>query len=1125
MNHLERWTGWWKSFWVLTLLLSLTACGGGDNADSGQLASSLTLTTSTDELFSDRNNYAVLEAKVLKEDGTPLPNANVTFETNIGSFAENQSLKAQTVKTDVNGLAKVHFYANKAAGTAVISAFIGGYNQTVTVKLLPGDADVSRSSITANPSALPADGSSTSGVTVVLLDKNGNVVADDTLVTLQASAGAITSENPVKTKSGRATFTYQSPSTAGTVTLSLIEYPELTQEIDITAIPANNTVGSLTLTTSVDELFSDRDNHAVLKALVKSQDGNVLPNSEVVFEVNIGSFDESQSVKKKTVSTNESGIAEVKFYANKAAGTAVISAFIGGYNQTVTVKLLPGNPDVNRSSISANPSALPADGSSTSEITVVLLDKNGNVVADDTPVTLQASAGAITSENPVKTKSGRATFTYQSPSTAGTVTLSLIEYPELTQEIDITAIPANNTVGSLTLTTSVDELFSDRDNHAVLKALVKSQDGNVLPNSEVVFEVNIGSFDESQSVKKKTVSTNESGIAEVKFYANKAAGTAVISAFIGGYNQTVTVKLLPGNPDVNRSSISANPSALPADGSSTSEITVVLLDKNGNVVADDTPVTLQASAGAITSENPVKTKSGRATFTYQAPSAAGTVTLSVVEYPGLSQNVEIGSVSSTEAASMAIEVANTHLFVNGVGKQDSTSIAITVKTAAGNPILDADEDVNNLIIRFKSRPNGGEKIEGENASGTIVNSDATGAIQIRTQAGVATVNLKSGTLPGVVELEVEALQSDGTAYNPAVKTVISQVSISSGPPKTINISWPPQNAVTDLNNGLYRRNGVLSVTDQYGNAVPDGTVINLGAIDSVIVSNSSATGSGVNVTSPNDSAVVTANSPTLTDSGNAGLDFSSVSITRNDTSRFVLSNDRVLILNADSEDKSRFVVGVNTDNTLTVQKAYQNDKSNLTYFVGTSALGSQILGHNELEDIKVAGQAVTKEGAARIYLQYPADNEHILTGCYQSDPTKDTRPTAEPAGSAQVWVVAESSETGATTIDNRGCFSALTPWKLNNNSGISSISSSNTIQVSVEDAGEILLPFVTVSASVNYTNNTGGLSVSATGCTTNASGSCSVSITVTGGASGDSAEVILSTGGDAESLIIGVTIP
>ncbi len=769
---------------------------------------------------------------------------------------------------------------------------------------------------------------------------------------------------------------------------------------------------------------------------------------------------------------------------------------------------------------------------------------SGATVTFETNLGSFSASSAVTRKEVKTDGSGQAKIQLYPGSADGKATVTAFAGGYLaSQSVAITADSTSTVgkkIGAISLTPTATQITADGSSKVAID-LVTYEAGasgnNTTPLGGVTVTVSttagiLSSDGQNFPVGQTSLSVTSDANGQARIYLQSTTQTAkaTITAESDGVNALSTVSFLPGSPDVNHSSITATPSALPADGSSTSTVTVLLLDANQNIVADGTPVSLQVSDGTITSTNPSTTTLGRASFTYQTPSTPGAVTVSTIEYPGLQTSLTIGSQASPDPSNIEFSVANPHVYVKGVGKNDSTSVVLTVKTAAGDLVKDANSGINNLKVRFKSRPNGGERISGTDASGAVVNSDATGEIAIRTTNGVATVNFQAGTLPGVVELEAEALSATGTSYSPAVVSVIPQISISSGPPKSITLSYPVTNAVTDMGTGVYRRNGTVFVTDRYGNAVPDGTVINLGVLDSVIVSNNSATGFAVNITTnANGNAAIAQGSAVVTDNTNS--DFGSATITRNNTTRKLQTNDRVLLLNAQSEDKSRFVSSF-TVNTLTTNKAYKNTTSNLTYVVGASELGAQIYGYDETQasPTTVFGQAITKDGRARIFLQYPADQTHILTGCY-SDPTIDTRATAAPAGSAQVWVVAESSETGATTVDNRVCFSALADWQLLNDSGVTTIAASSNISFRVIDASLIPLPFVNVSPSVTYETNTGNLVVSAGNCSetgtnrANVNGVCTLHIGVSGGASGDTATVTVSTGGNAPAQTISVSIP
>ena len=104
-------------------------------------------------------------------------------------------------------------------------------------------------------------------------------------------------------------------------------------------------------------------------------------------------------------------------------------------------------------------------------------------------------------------------------------------------------------------------------------------------------------------------------------------------------------------------------------------------------------------------------------------------------------------------------------------------------------------------------------------------------IEIDASSGSGTFNLRSGVLPGVVEIRLQVYEN-GSAYTTSLSTevviVTPQISIASGPPHTMVLSAPSLDAIVDLNTGgdagipltpgFYSRRAGLIVTDRYGNA-------------------------------------------------------------------------------------------------------------------------------------------------------------------------------------------------------------------------------------------------------------------------------------------------------------------
>jgi hypothetical protein len=474
-------------------------------------------------------------------------------------------------------------------------------------------------------------------------------------------------------------------------------------------------------------------------------------------------------------------------------------------------------------------------------------------------------------------------------------------------------------------------------------------------------------------------------------------------------------------------------------------------------------------------------------------------------------------------ASVSIAASERAIYVAGVGQMESSTITVRLLTATGGAAQDAPAGVNNVRVSFVTQPNGGELLLGTQASGQLAQNTKT--LDVATSNGVATLTLNSGQLPGVVELKAEALDNAGVSYSPVIQTTASTLSIASGPAHSIVFSYPIEAGIQNMDNGTYRREGGLLATDRYGNPVADGTVINLGVIDSVILSNRAPQinyGFGSTVIDGN--ASTTANSAVFTDLSNAL--FQSAVITRNNTSRFIEAQDRVLIFNAQAADKSRFAAALpGQASSITVNKPYLNTETQLEYLIGASLLGMQVAGVDPAKEGLVSGQAVTQDGAASFYLTYPANEDTILTSCVSS--ALDTRHS--PRGSAQVFVVAEASGSSATTIDDRACFSYISPAVIS--SGVTSISGDTTLSLEIRDQGLVRLPFLSFEAGISYeASNNGNLTVNVIQCSNTASlrtdvnGQCKLEIDVTGGNSSDTATITLGVTGGTP-LAITVTVP
>ncbi|MBF0157866.1 MAG: hypothetical protein HQL57_11850, partial [Magnetococcales bacterium] len=481
----------------------------------------------------------------------------------------------------------------------------------------------------------------------------------------------------------------------------------------------------------------------------------------------------------------------------------------------------------------------------------------------------------------------------------------------------------------------------------------------------------------------------------------------------------------------------------------------------------------------------------------------------------------------------------------------NTDITIQVMDDAGDPIQEGStyaSTENDLRVALITRPHGGETVSGVNASGTTVSSSASdNFIYVRTTNGSVTLNLKSGRYPGVVELKVQALKAGAEAATQGkteseieaagltlASATSSQITISSGPPQSIIVSEPRDSALVNMSqyglSGAYCLIGTALVTDQHGNAVPDGTVLSLGLMDQVIAQGTNGS--------------VTAGSKVLGADG-AAFDTGGVDPDGDGISRKLKEGDRLVIYSGvGAGDKNRFLASSPAATSATVNASFSTTAASLPYYMGSALVGGAIHGYKSSSGCDptslVSGTTTTTGGLAPFRVTYPANRETIRLGCFGYSAATGAYSTLDsryPNSSGQVLLVVAANDSSATAV-TRGkfCFNGLSPLSLTPTTKTLSKTGTYTVEVEVMDAGKIPLPFQEVSCEFSIgTKSSATFDVAvaypagydhpdSTNGITDLDGIVKVSLTVTGGggAEADTGTVTCTSGGYSGAIAINV---
>jgi hypothetical protein len=1047
-------------------------------------------------------------ATVLDSLGDPVVGVSVAFQiVGGGDFGGAKSVTANTI---ASGVASVTLTAPQLVGSATITVSSAGLSDSVTVTYIP---DVpSQVTLSATPSTVGVNSTSTLSATVY--DKYGNVTPDQEVafaITVAASVNPYLTPNLGGTKltgvastdsSGVATIVYTSGGTLpavdpfDTITADPINGAVAPATVNVNLSASSAAIGKITVAAGSASIVADGTSTTTIRAQLLDTANAPMAGAVITFTTTAGVFVEGPNAKTATATTDADGYAIVTLESSingstpTSTGTAAITATVSGYSASTTVEFTAGT--VTQILMYVSPSTLPTGSEFSFE--AVVMDANNNRISDERVQFLLLKEGDFlgfpgvydvvvnsyedyTDDTGIIRNSfgvfdvyaldaGATTLQLKATTTNGTVKTSIITIDDAAATIGaLTLVPANTAIVADGVTqTSVRATVTDTANNPVMGAAVSftTSAGLLLPGD----------------VTTLSASTNASGVAEVFLKSTTNLAQATLTASISGFNATAVVDFVAGTADPLNSSITVSPSTLPADGTTTATVTVTLADANNNPVSDGTSVTLFGimSDAAITSANPSSTATGRATFILRAATTSAVDSLYLGENASITGSVTYGATGTGEPANIQVTSAYSQIYVSGVGQNENTSITVSVVDEGGSLI--ANPSADNLRITLLTKPNGGEYISGESFAGTTDTSVVDNLIEIATSAGQAVFNLQSGTLPGIVEIKVETI---GYAVNPAA--IVPQIVISSGAAHSINLTSPYTDSIVKLGGGVYKRVGTAIVSDRYGNAVPDGTVVNFGMLDTIIAQDS-------------DGATTTAAS-TMTD-GNASLD--TANVTRNGVLRFIQENDRVLLGNAAAEDKSRHVATI-AATAVTVQKPYVKTASALNYVIGASTLGGQIVGVDHAgTGGEVVGYGTTVDGQVTFYVKYPANGQTVHLGCgiggfACSDPAYQTNDaiigcTANggtwglyrderyvPDSSAEVYVVASTSEStidSAVTVDaGQFCFASIAGWSLT--ASHDKLSGSASVTFWLVDGGDLIpIPFTTITPTVVVEKNSAG---------------------------------------------------
>ena len=562
-------------------------------------------------------------------------------------------------------------------------------------------------------------------------------------------------------------------------------------------------MGSVTVSSGSANVIADGASYTQIFVTVKDNSGASVPDgTAVAFTTTAGTL--------SLVTTTSEGVSTARLTSSTNRGAATVIATSGGVSGNVVVNFVAGPPE--KVSVSANPGNLTADGTSTSTITITVLDENDNPVTDGSTLTLSADCGTPSadcgalSNLTATTTDGKATVTYTAPNSVPTGSQATVTVTTNSKTGTATGTATITLIGpqiaTINLSANPTSLPADGASTATITATLTVSGGGSPPDGTTV---NFSTTPESDRITKSA--TTAGGVASATLTSAASPGTDTIQAIAGGRTAQIDVDYTPGSVTV-----TIVPNSILGTGDKVSDVTALLKNASGEPLSGET-VTFSLSDESLGTVTPAIEKTSAETgealvkFHADTKGATGTITASWTTGVVPDEVVVTGSADVVvQPPPSFMQVASgypdpTAISIRGTGGQSTSQIVFDVKDASGNLVVDGYR----VDFSILSGPNGGEEIS---------------PLFATTTNGKVSTILRGGYKSGPVSIKATY------HHDTNVSTVTSQITIVAGPPvgEEMGISAQYLNI-----SGLYlmglENTITVSAGDIYGNAIPDYTAI------------------------------------------------------------------------------------------------------------------------------------------------------------------------------------------------------------------------------------------------------------------------------------------------------------
>ena len=666
----------------------------------------------------------------------------VTLATTLGTLSANITDHADGRHTAV-------LTAGVVAGTARITGTLNGQaiGDTAFVQLRPLTSNPLTTTITADSAAIDADGASNTFIRVSVRDAHGNLVPSADTVRLATTLGTLSAVT------NHADGTHSATLTAGTTTgiaaiTGTLNNAVIADTAFVQLRPLTPRATTTTITADSAAINADSTSTTLVTVAVRDVNGNLVGHGggTVALVTTLGRLSD--------VTDHADGRYTAILTAGIVAGTARITGTLDSQSigDTAFVQLRPQAANPLTTTITADSTAIDANGVSSTLIHVFVRDAHGNAVASADTVRLVTTLGTLSAVI------NHADGTYSATLTAGITTgvasiTGTLNNAAIADTAFVQLRPLAPRASTTTIRADSAAIDADSTSTTLITVEVRDTNGNLVSHGggTVALVTTLGRLSD--------VTDHADGRYTAILTAGVVAGTATITGTLNGatIGDTARVGFRPLVGTATTTTLVADSTSIAVNGRSTTIVTVTVRDQHGNPVGRSSGAVLLTTTRGILS---TITDHGDGTYTATlmadtaataAPSISDdkppVLTPDTAIITGTLNGAVIGDTARVEFRIEPVDTLQTTIDADSaslvVGSFTTTIITVTVRDAEGNRVYRSAGEV--VLHTTLGRLN----LVTDHHNGLY-----TAVLKVENVAGTAVV---SGTLNGNAILDTAAV--------------------------------------------------------------------------------------------------------------------------------------------------------------------------------------------------------------------------------------------------------------------------------------------------------------------------------------------------------------------------------